>query len=60
MARGYTVRPGHSFDMGGGKTAGAGEVIELEDDVAAAHAERVDPVPTDNVQTPAPGADAEA
>jgi hypothetical protein len=52
----YTVRDGHSFDLGGGKTAVAGDEIELEEDVARMHADRVDPVKSGGdagVQTPA-------
>lgn len=52
MARRYTVLPGHSFDRGDGTTASGGDEIELEDDVAAAHAHRIDAIPED-VQTPA-------
>lgn len=45
-ARRYTVRPGHTFDLGGGKTAEAGDEIELADDVAVNHAHRIEPVQT--------------
>lgn len=53
MPRVYKILPGHTFDLGAGKTAGAGDEIELEDDVAALHAHRVEPVQA-AVQTPAP------
>jgi hypothetical protein len=44
MARSYTIRSGCSFRRDDGSLATGGESIELEDDVAAAHAEKVEPV----------------
>jgi hypothetical protein len=54
MARRYRILAGNTFDLGAGRTAGAGEEIELEDDVAKAHAHRVEPVVDEGVQTSGP------
>lgn len=60
MARRYRILDGHSFDLGAGRTAGPGEVIDLEDDVAAVHARSIVPAPEQDVQTSAPAAGAAA
>jgi hypothetical protein len=47
MARKYIIRSGCSFRLDDGSLATGGEVIELEDDVATAHADKVEPVPVE-------------
>jgi len=44
MARPYTIRSGCSFRLADGSLATGGDTIELEDDVAQAHAEKLEPV----------------
>lgn len=56
----YVIRPGHSFELAGGQVATGGEQIELADDVAALHADKVDPVqPSAPAVDPAPGSSSE-
>lgn len=51
----YTIKPGFSFRIDdAGATRGAGERIELADDVATLHAEKVDLVEEGAEQTTAP------
>jgi hypothetical protein len=51
-----TIRGGCSFRMPDGSLKTGGDQIELEDDVAQAHADKLEPLPAD-VQTPAQDAD---
>lgn len=44
----YRVMSGERFVFDGGKVAVGGDIIELEDDVAAAHAARVSPILDDS------------
>jgi hypothetical protein len=44
MARAYIIRSGCSFRCDNGSLATGGDTIELEDDVASAHAEKLAPV----------------
>jgi hypothetical protein len=53
MARAYTIRSGCSFRRDNGSLATGGDTIELEDDVATAHAEKIEPV-ADEPQAEAP------
>ncbi|MEY2891164.1 MAG: hypothetical protein RJA98_1072 [Pseudomonadota bacterium] len=45
MGKLYTIRAGASFRGDGNKLLTGGDQIELEDDVATAHADKVDLVP---------------
>lgn len=45
----YKIKPGHSFLDSDGTRKEGGAVIELSDDVAAAHADKIDPAPADAV-----------
>ncbi len=51
MAKKYIIRSGSSFRLDDVTVLHGGEVIELEDDVAALHADKIDPAPEDAVQT---------
>jgi hypothetical protein len=54
MARKYLIRAGCAFTLGGGLVATGGEEIELEDDVAATHADKLEPLPDAESTTAAP------
>lgn len=55
--KGYIIKPGFSFRLDdAGATRGAGERIELADDVAKLHAEKIDLVVGDAEQASAPAA----
>jgi hypothetical protein len=54
MARPYTIRSGAAFLLPDGTSRGAGAVIELDDDVAREHRDKLDPVPALLVPPPAP------
>jgi hypothetical protein len=71
MLRTYTIRTGCSFRLHDGTLRTGGEEIDLEDDVAQIHADKIDllaeepapeaaPAPEPAVQTPAPPAPDEA
>jgi hypothetical protein len=53
MARAYRIRSGCSFRLADGSLKTAGEPIDLDDDVARDHADKLEPV-----QAPAPGPEA--
>jgi hypothetical protein len=58
-----TIRSGAAFvtrdpETGQDVTLYGGEQLELGDDVAAAHADKLEPLPAEAVQTPAPEGDA--
>jgi hypothetical protein len=53
MARTYTIRPGFSFRLSDTDIRAGGDTIELEDDVAALHREKLDAEPA---AAPAPAA----
>jgi hypothetical protein len=44
MARPYRIRDGACFAQADGTRAAGGQVIELEDDVAQAHADKLEPL----------------
>lgn len=50
-AKKYRIRPGERFVMDKGEVKLGGEVIELEADVAAHHAGRIDEVPAESLQS---------
>lgn len=53
----YIIKPGFSFRLDdAGATRGAGERIELADDVAKVHAEKIDLVTDSTEQAAAPAA----
>lgn len=58
MGTNRTIRSGASFlttdKAGKPVTKYGGETIELDDDVAATHADKLEPLPAETVQTPAP------
>lgn len=54
MARPYLIRSGCSFRLADGSLKTAGDLIDLDDDVARDHADKLEPV-----QAPAPGPDKE-
>lgn len=51
MARAYKIRDGHAFVLDGHRMHG-GERIVLEDDVAAMHADKIDPIDGDGEAKP--------
>lgn len=48
----YTIRPGHSFREADGSVKSGGQTIELGEDIAELHADKVDLV--DPLDAPAP------
>lgn len=51
----YTIRTGASFRVSDTRLLTGGETVELEDDVAAAHADKLEPLPAEpSPQTSAP------
>lgn len=66
--RTYTIRTGCSFRLHDGTLRTGGQEIDLEDDVAQAHADKIDPqampdpapFPAIDAQTPAPAEPGEA
>jgi hypothetical protein len=58
MARSYTIRSGCSFRRDDGSLATGGDTIELEDDVASAHAEKLEPVTVEAEAPTEPAAEA--
>jgi hypothetical protein len=53
MAQPYRIRAGAAFVRADGSRATGGQLIELDDDVAQAHADKLEPVPVEPVQAPA-------
>lgn len=47
MGRAYIIRSGCSFVQPDGSKLTGGDTIELDDDVAKLHADKVDPAPVD-------------
>lgn len=56
MSKQYRIRPGYSFRDSDESVKTAGDTIELADDVAAANAEKIEPLET----TPSAPSDADA
>lgn len=49
----YKIRPGESFRDSDGSIKGGGETIELCDEMAAVHRDRIEPLPEENAVEPA-------
>lgn len=60
MAHPYRIRTGAAFRQADGSLLSGGDVIELDDDVAQAHADKLDPVQTPAQSESATGKEGDA